>query len=69
VKRSWPAPDETSTLCEGTLVESTEGIGTCDAGSACRALGLRNDFVAYWVAHDRVVTQAQNEHNCEGGEA
>ena len=65
-----PAPDETSTLCEGTLVESTEGDGTCDAGSACRALGSRNDSVAYRAAHERVVTRHQNENKLEyGGEA
>ena len=54
----------------GTLVESTEGNGICDAGSACRALGSRNDYVAYRAAHERVVTQDQNENKLEyGGEA
>ena len=67
---SQPVPDETSTQCEGTLVESTEGSGICDAGSACRALGSTNDYVAYRAAHERVVTQDQNENKLEyGGEA
>ena len=65
-----PGPYDTSTICEGTLVESAEGLGVCDEGSACRALSLRNDYAAYRAAHDRVVTQAQNENKVEyGGEA
>jgi len=70
VNPSRSAPDEKSTVCEGTLVESAEGIGICDAGSACRALGSRNDYVAYRAAHDRVVTRDQSENKLEyGGEA
>jgi hypothetical protein len=67
---SQPAPHEPGTLCEGTLVESAEGVGICDAGPGCRALGSRNDYVAYRAAHDRVVTRDQNENKLEyGGEA
>ena len=63
-------PDETSILCEGTLVESGEGVGACDAGSACRALGLESDHDAYQAAHERVVTQSQSDNKVEyGGEA
>ena len=67
---SRPADSDTNTLCEGTLVESTEAVGICDAGSSCRALSLKNDYAAYRVAHDRVVTQDQTENKLEyGGEA
>ena len=67
---SRPAPDETNGMCEGTLVESADGSGICEAGSACRAMDSRNDYVAYRAAHDRVVTRDQNENKLEyGGEA
>jgi hypothetical protein len=63
-------PNETSTMCEGLLLESAEGVGVCDEGSACRALGLKPDYAAYRAAHDRVVTEAQNANKVEyGGEA
>jgi hypothetical protein len=69
VNPAGPPPDETRTQCEGTLVESADGIGVCDAGSACRALGARNDYVAYRALHERVVTRDQNENKAEyGGE-
>jgi hypothetical protein len=58
------------TMCEGTLVESPDGVGVCDGGAACRALALKDDDAAYRAAHDRVVTQTQNENKVEyGGEA
>jgi hypothetical protein len=65
-----PDPDGRSLLCEGTLVVSAEGVGVCDAGSACRALALERDDDAYRAAHERVVTQAQSDNKAEyGGEA
>ena len=57
-------------MCEGTLVESSEGVDVCDAGAACRALDVKDDRRAYRAAHERVVTQAQNDNKLEyGGEA
>ena len=70
MSRPQPGPYDTSTMCEGTLVESAEGVGVCDKGSACRALSLSNDYAAYRAAHERVVTQAQKDNEVEyGGEA
>jgi hypothetical protein len=57
-------------VCDGLLVESTEGAGECDQGEACQALALRGDYEAYRAAHGRVITDAQAENKDEyGGEA
>jgi hypothetical protein len=57
-------------MCDGLLVESTAGVGECDQGDACQALGLRADYEAYRGAHGRVITVGQAENEGEyGGEA
>jgi hypothetical protein len=57
-------------MCDGLLVESGDGIGECDLGDACQALGLRDDYPAYRAAHDRVIDSGQSENKDEyGGEA
>jgi hypothetical protein len=56
-------------VCDGLLVESTEGVGECDQGEACQALALRDDYAAYRAAHGRVITGGQAENTAEyGGE-
>jgi hypothetical protein len=56
-------------VCDGLLVEY-DGIGECDLGDACQALGLRDDYPAYRAAHDRVIDRGQSENKEEyGGEA
>jgi len=57
-------------VCDGLLVEYGEGIGECDLGDACQALGSRDDYLAYRAAHGRVIDSGQSEDNDEyGGEA
>jgi hypothetical protein len=57
-------------VCDGLLVEHDEGIGECDLGDACQALGLRDDYSAYRAAHGRVIDSRQFENKDEyGGEA
>lgn len=57
-------------VCDGLLVESTEGFGECDQGDACQALALRGDYAAYRAAHGRVIADGQAENKDEyGGEA
>jgi hypothetical protein len=57
-------------VCDGLLVEYGEGIGECDLGDACQALGSRDDYPAYRAAHGRVIDSGQSENNDEyGGEA
>jgi len=55
-------------ICDGLLVESTNGVGECDQGEACQALALRDDYGAYRAAHDRVIAggQAENTDECGG---
>jgi hypothetical protein len=56
-------------ICDGLLVESTDGVGECDQGEACQALALRDDYGAYRAAHGRVITGGQAENTDEyGGE-
>ena len=56
-------------VCDGLLVESTEGVGECDQGDACQALALRQDYASYRAAHGRVIAGGQTETNDEyGGE-
>jgi hypothetical protein len=66
-----PAYDAVVTVvCDGLLVESSEGVGECDQGEACQALGLRSDYEAYRAAHGRVIAGGQAENKDEyGGEA
>jgi hypothetical protein len=66
-----PAYDAVMTVvCNGLLVESSEGVGECDQGEACEALGLRGDYEAYRAAHGRVIADAQAKNTDEyGGEA
>ena len=57
-------------VCDGLLVESSEGVGECDQGEACQALGLRGDYEAFRAAHGRVIAAGQAEDKDEyGGEA
>jgi hypothetical protein len=57
-------------VCDGRLVESSEGVGECDQGEACEALVLRGDYEAYRAAHGRVIADEQAENRDEyGGEA
>ncbi len=44
---------EMAVVCDGLLVESTEGVGECDQGDACQALALREDYGSYRAAHGR----------------
>ena len=66
-----PANDAVMTVvCDGLLVESSEGVGECDQGEACQALGLRGDYEAFRAAHGRVIAAGQAEDKDEyGGEA
>jgi hypothetical protein len=66
-----PAYDAVVTVvCNGLLVESSEGVGECDEGEACQALGLRGDYEAYRAAHGRVIADEQVKNRDEyGGEA
>ncbi len=66
-----PAYDAVMTVvCDGLLVESREGVGECDQGEACEALGLRGDYEAYRAAHGRVIADEQAKNRDEyGGEA
>jgi hypothetical protein len=66
-----PAYDAVMTaVCDGLLVESSEGIGACDQGEACQAPGFRGDDEAYRAAHGRVIAGGQAENKDEyGGEA
>jgi hypothetical protein len=66
-----PAYDAVMTVvCNGLLVESREGVGECDQGEACEALGLRGDYEAYRAAHGRVIADEQAKNRDEyGGEA
>lgn len=64
-----PRPDP-SELCEGSLLETGDRTGACDAGSACRALRFQDDYSTYRQAHERVVTAEQQANTHEyGGEA
>jgi hypothetical protein len=57
-------------VCDGLLVESSEGVGECDQGEACQALGLRGDYEAFRAAHGRVIAAGQAEDKDDyGGEA
>jgi hypothetical protein len=66
-----PAYDAVMTVvCNGLLVESSEGVGECDQREACQALGLRGDYEAYRAAHGRVIADEQAKNRDEyGGEA
>ena len=57
-------------MCDGLLVEPSEGVGECDQGTTCQALGLRGDYEAFRAAHGRVIGAEQAENTDEyGGEA
>ena len=57
-------------VCDGLLVECDEGIGECNLGDACQALGSRDDYPSYRAAHGRVIDSGQFENKDEyGGEA
>jgi hypothetical protein len=57
-------------VCDGLLVEYGKGIGECDLGDTCQALGSRDDYPAYRAAHGRVIESGQSENKDEyGGEA
>jgi len=57
-------------ICDGLLVEYGEGVGECDLGDACEALGSRDDYPAYRSAHARVIDSGQSENTDDyGGEA
>jgi hypothetical protein len=68
---SRPAYDAGMTVvCDGLLVEPSEGVGKCDQGTTCQALGLRGDYEAFRAAHGRVIAAEQAENTDEyGGEA
>jgi len=56
-------------VCDGLLVESEDGIGKCDQGDSCQALGLQDDYPAYRAAHGRVIAKGQDANGEEyGGE-
>ena len=57
-------------VCDGLLVEPSDGVGECDQGDACQALELRGDYEAFRAAHGRVIAAGQAEDKDEyGGEA
>ena len=54
-------------VCNGLLVESSEGVGECDQGEACQAHGLRGDYEAYRAADGRVIADEQAKNRDEYG--